>query len=430
MVGTWLQKMGERLLGSGSRRSRRLQSALAARQARMKIRPTLEALEDRLSPALAHTTYVLMHHSGATPANNYSYADDGFSPPQILEAYGLYSSSGTNNVSFNGVAGNGAGQTIAIVDAYDDPNIAGDLAAFDTEFNLPAPATFSVLNENGGTSLPAPDPTGGWETEESLDVEWAHAIAPGASIVVVEATSQSLVDLDTSVTTAANLSGVSVVSMSYGWPEASVETGEDGIYTTPSGHQGVTFLAASGDNGSPSIYPAYSPNVVAVGGTSLYVNSLNSTAPPGGSYSYQSETGWGNGSNSPNAGGSGGGISLYENEPSYQDLVQSTGMRTSPDVSFVADPNTGVAIYDSYDNPGGPWTGIGGTSVATPCMGAIMAIVNQGRVAEGSTTLNGATQTLPGLYSLPSTGSSNAFHLITSETTAATAPMPTEPTTR
>jgi hypothetical protein len=346
----------------------------------------VEALESREMPSatVATTFHVKPLTVGSSPS--------GYTPVQILEAYNFYSTSGTNNISFNGALGNGAGQTIAIVDAYNDPNIASDLAAFDAEFHLAAPPSFSVLNEKGQTtSLPAVDPSGGWEMEEALDVEWAHAIAPGASIVLVEANGPNDVDLDTAVTTAARLPGVSVISMSWAGTESSGETSQDSIFTTPSGHQGVTFVAASGDSGSPSGYPAYSPNVVSVGGTSLYLNGNNS---------YQSESTWS---------GSGGGISAYEAEPSYQLSVQSTGKRTVPDVAFDADPNTGVAIYDSYDNPSGPWTQVGGTSMAAPSWAGILAIVNQGRVAEGGTTLIGATQTLPALYSLPSSD----FHDIT-----------------
>ncbi len=179
--------------------------------------------------------------------------------------------------------------------------------------------------------------------------------------------------------------------MSWGSSEFSSETAQDSVFTTPSGHQGVTFLAATGDSGSPASYPAFSPNVVAVGGTSLYLNSNNS---------YQSESVWS---------GSGGGASLYETEPAYQRSAQTTGKRTVPDVSFDANPNTGVAIYNSYDNPSGPWTQIGGTSLCAPAWAGIVAIVDQGRVAGGGTTLNGATQTLPALYSLPG----SAFHDIT-----------------
>ena len=173
-------------------------------------------------------------------------------------------------------------------------------------------------------------------------MEWVHAMAPGAQIILVEANSQSLSDLMASVVTAANQPGVSVVSMSWGFAEgqavfAQDEALYDGDFTTPAGHQGVTFVASTGDYGTADPeYPAFSPNVVAVGGTSLYLNADNS---------YNSETGWGYFSNS--AGtliGSGGGTSLYEPEPTYQQGVQSTGFRSTPDVSFVADPGTGAWI--------------------------------------------------------------------------------------
>ena len=141
----------------------------------------------------------------------------------------------------------------------------------------------------------------------------------------------------------------------------------------------MTFVAASGDGGAPGIYPAYSPNVVAAGGTTLTLASDGT---------YESEIGWS---------GSGGGISSYEPEPAYQDGVQSTGYRTIPDVSFDADRNTGVAVYDSYDNTGGgPWNEMGGTSLAAPSWAALIAIADQGRVAMGGTTLDGPSQTLPG----------------------------------
>ncbi|HZW33685.1 MAG TPA: hypothetical protein VFF52_23390, partial [Isosphaeraceae bacterium] len=171
------------------------------------------------------------------------------------------------------------------------------------------------------------------------------------------------------------------------------ETSWDSSFQTPTGHQGVTFVAAAGDGGSPGVYPAFSPNVVAVGGTTLSLNSEGS---------YQGETAWSS---------SGGGVSSVEPEPAYQQGVQSTGFRTIPDVAFDADPSTGVAVYDSYDNTGaGPWETIGGTSLAAPSWAALIAIADQGRTAAGGTTLDGATQTLPALYALPAAD----FHDITS----------------
>ena len=338
------------------------------------FRPLVEELESRLTPSTATTNYFVRPDAqGSSPS--------GFTPVQILEAYNFFSTSGTNNISFGGVAGNGAGQTIAIVDAYNDPNIASDLAAFDTQFKLPAPASLSVLNQNGSaSSLPGTDSSGGWEMEEALDVEWAHAIAPGASIVLVEANSANTSDLNTAVMTAASLHGVSVVSMSWSGSEQGNETGQDSVFTTPSGHQGVTFLAATGDSGTPSGYPAFSPNVVAVGGTSLFLNSNNS---------YKSESAWAD---------SGGGTSEFESEPAYQDAVQTTGKRTVPDVvvrrrpehrrghlRFLRQPFRAVDANRRHER-------------GTPSWAGIMAIIDQGRVAGGGTTLDGPTQTLPGLY--------------------------------
>ncbi len=181
------------------------------------------------------------------------------------------------------------------------------------------------------------------------------------------------------------------MSNSWSGGEYSGETSYDSDFT----HAGVTFLASTGDDGSPAGYPAYSSNVVAVGGTTLNINSNNS---------YGSETAWS---------GSGGGTSVYESEPTYQDGVQSTGNRTAPDVAMDADPNTGVSVYDSYPNSDGfdePWSTVGGTSVSCPCWAGVIAIINQGRVADGGTAMTGSTQTLPGLYSLPSSD----FNQITS----------------
>ncbi len=197
--------------------------------------------------------------------------------------------------------------------------------------------------------------------EEALDVEWAHAIAPGAQIILVEANSQSLSDLMAGVATAASQPGVSVVSMSWGFAEgqavfASDEATYDSVFNVP----GVTFVASTGDYGAADPeYPAFSPNVVAVGGTSLTLNADNS---------YNSETGWGYYSDSAGAFiGSGGGISLYEPEPAYQQGVQSTGYRTTPDVSLVADPATGAWIADPYNlDPSNPFEIVGGTSLSAP----------------------------------------------------------------
>ena len=269
-----------------------------------------------------------------------------FSPAQIDSAYGV------NGISFSGVAGDGSGQTIAIADAYNDPNIMADTAAFNTRFSLPqfnvaGGPTFTVLNQNGSAgNLPGNATPGVWDIEESLDVQWAHAIAPQANIVLFEANSANESDLFDAVTTAAGYGGVCVVSMSWTEPEYSGEAVNDIIFQAASGHPGVTFLASTGDSGEPAAYPAASPDVVAVGGTTLTINSDGS---------YGGEVGWS---------GSGGGISAYESQPAYQNGnvsgISST-YRTTPDVSMDANPSSGVYVMDSYDGGGS-----GGTRLAAP----------------------------------------------------------------
>jgi subtilase family serine protease len=240
----------------------------------------------------------------------------------------------------------------------------------------------------------------GWALEESMDVEWAHAIAPGASILVVEAApsysqTQELQNLLNAVNTARNTTGVVAVSMSWGFNEMSNESSFDSYFTTPAGHEGVTFIAASGDNGFVE-YPSASPNVLAVGGTSLMLTS-------GGAYS--SETAWNS---------SGGGYSSFELEPSYQGSVQTSGSRSTPDVSFDADPNTGVEVYSTA--PGawsGSWQVVGGTSLGSPSWAGIIAIVDQGRALAGLGSLDGATQTLPALYAASASSSAaNDFNAV------------------
>ncbi len=321
----------------------------------------------------------------------------GYTPAQIRKAYGF------DKVSFGSGSstGDGSGQTIAIVDAYNDPNIVSDLAVFDKQFGLAAPTSFQIVSQTGSTTkLPKSD--AGWAGEIALDVEWAHAIAPGANILLVEASSSSLDDLMTAVKYARSAAGVSTVSLSWGgseffsWNSQGEFSGQvqyDPIFTTPAGHQGVTFIAASGDSGSSSgvLWPASSPNVLSVGGTTLSTTS---------SGAYGSETTWS---------GTTGGYSQVESEPSYQSNVQTTGARSVPDVSFNADPNTGFAVYDSLPYSGyAGWQEVGGTSAGSPQWAALIAIANQGRVAKGQGTLDGATQTLPLLYSVYPTLSSTS----------------------
>jgi hypothetical protein len=359
----------------------------------------VESVEDRLllSASFATPSFVLEGRAaiasgssrGASP--HVTPANSGpITPAQMQQAYGV------NQIAFGAVTGNGAGQTIAIVDAYNDPNIIADANSFDTQFglqqfNVSGGPTFKVLNENGGTSLPGNSAVNGWDVEESLDVEWAHSIAPEANVILFEANSSSYGDLLQAVSTAAATPGVSVVSMSWSGGEFSSEASADSVFTTPSGHQGVTFFASTGDSGSPSGYPALSPNVVAVGGTTLSIDT---------SGNYLGESAWSDG---------GGGISVFESQPSYQvGNVNGTSSthRTVPDVAMDADPATGVYVLDSYS---GGWFQVGGTSLSSPMFAGLVAIADQGRALQGESSLDGATQTLPMLYGLPQSD----FHDIT-----------------
>jgi hypothetical protein len=199
--------------------------------------------------------------------------------------------------------------------------------------------------------------------------------------------------------------------MSWGADESSSDLVNNQYFTTPTGHTGITFVASSGDSGAYGSsttrkivsYPAASPNVLAVGGTTLNVDDAGN---------YLSESGWGSGTASDDNGGSGGGISKYEKQASYQKgvVTQTSTYRAVPDVSIDGDPTSGVAVYDSWDSPDSPWMQIGGTSLGAPLWAGIIAIADQGRTLAGLTTLDGATQTLPKLYSM----SSSDFHDITS----------------
>ncbi|HUB26292.1 MAG TPA: choice-of-anchor Q domain-containing protein [Tepidisphaeraceae bacterium] len=323
-------------------------------------------------------------------ANASSTLSPPFTPSEIRTAYGL------NNVDFGSIVGNGAGQTIALIDAYNDPDIKSDANSFSTTYGLPQftvngdGPTLTVENQYGSTSdLPANSTAGGWDVEESLDVEWAHTVAPEANIILFEGNSYStdsqfIKNESIAVDTAKNMPGVSVVSMSFGIPIYSGETAYDDTFVSPASH-GVTFFASSGDSGTPNGYPADSPNVVAVGGTSLTIN---------GDGSYDTETGWY---------GSGGGISPYESQPIDQSAQAgkfSLTQRTVPDVAWLADPNTGVAVLDTFLTATA--FQVGGTSLASPMWAGMTSIVDQGRNLIGLNTLDGPTQTLPLLYSLPS----------------------------
>ena len=271
----------------------------------------------------------------------------GLNPVQIGHAYGF------DQISCYGTSSCGSGQTIAIVDAYDDPNIESDLATFSAQYGLP-----SCTTTNGcftkATPQGLPKANTNWALEESLDVEWAHAMTPGAKIILVETQDSFLSSLLSAVDYAARQPNVHQVSMSWVTSEFSGESSYDYHFNVA----GVSFIASSGDSGAGVSFPAASSYVVSVGGTTLNVQTSGKVL---------SETAWS---------GGGGGVSSYESRPSYQTGFNSNSGRGVPDVSYVADPNTGVSIYDSYGYGG--WSQAGGTSVGAPQWAAIIAIVNSG----------------------------------------------------
>ena len=292
-------------------------------------------------------------HPLFTIAGQGSNSIQGYTPAQIKRAYG-----------FDKIVNQGDGQVIAIVDAFDDPNLEADLGVFDNTFNLRACTTangcLQKISAGPGTS----DPTtlSIWAFETALDVEWAHAIAPRATILLVESATDTVDSLLAAVHIAVS-NGANVVSMSWGGNEFATElAAEDGHFAA----NHVTFFAAAGDSGHGTVYPAASPLVMSVGGTTLHLDKDGN---------YVGEKAWS---------GSGGGQSLYEPEPPYQIAYPIPNdplhMRGMPDVAYVGDPNTGVAIYDSVPLFGSSgWFETGGTSVGPPQWSALVAIANSAR---------------------------------------------------
>jgi subtilase family serine protease len=310
----------------------------------------------------------LRHGGGGPPPG-------ALTPAQVRHIYGI-----------DQISNLGSGQTIAIVDAYDDPNIFNDANVFDQAVMTTLGGSISYYRAYGASSTwltqayasgSRPPGNTGWGQEISLDVEWAHAIAPQANILLVEAASSSYSDLLAADDYAVS-QGAKVISNSWGSGEFSGETSYDSHFNV----HGVTFVLSAGDGGNQS-YPAESPYVLAVGGTTLSHDS---------NYNWTNEVGWSSG---------GGGVSGYEAKPPYQSSL-SYSNRANPDVAYDANPYTGFAVYDSYG--GYNWNYIfGGTSAGAPQWSAMIAIANQGRVAAGKTVLDGYSQTLPYIYAM-STG--------------------------
>jgi subtilase family serine protease len=310
----------------------------------------------------------------------------GLSPAAIQSVYHL---SGLTPTS-----GAGAGQVIAVVDAFHDPHARSDLNTFSSQYHYPALSACSSLSQTGACFKQV-EPASGtprvnsrWVLEESLDIEWAHAEAPAAKIVLVEASTSSLTNLFNAVV-AANKLNPTEVSLSWGGGEFSSETSFDADLA----HAGTFYTVSSGDSGHGAQYPAASPKAVAVGGTTL--NGCAGTSCAG----FTSETAWS---------GSGGGASAVEPIPGYQSgytgpvsgastIAALTGSKRGiPDVSFEANPNTGVSIFDSTSVQGqSGWFTVGGTSIGAPNWAGILAA----GAAAGKTALQGDSAIYKGGFS-------------------------------
>jgi subtilase family serine protease len=318
--------------------------------------------------ARCHAKVVTQAKTGA-PLASPSYST-GLRPVDLQSAYKLPAlpASGSTFVA--------NGQTVAIVDAYDNPNAAADLQVYRQQFGLPlcttdpaasvADATgcfFTKVNQLGQTTSP-PTANVSWGQEIDLDVEMVSATCPDCKILLVEANSNSFADLGAAVDRAAAL-GATAISNSYGGSEFRGETGT--AYNGHFNHPGIAITVSSGDNGYGTQFPAASQYVTAVGGTHLATSQTTRG---------WTETAWS---------GAGSGCSAYIARPSWQRSVGTCGNRMVADVSAVADPDTGVAVYDSYGSTGGAnWYVFGGTSVASPIVASVYALAgNAGTVALG-----------------------------------------------
>jgi subtilase family serine protease len=285
----------------------------------------------------AEADYHFADYKGRPPIHVHgsaSAAPAGLSPSQIKSLYHLPASGGRG--------------TIAIIGAYNDVSIESDLADFDKQFGLPACTTANGCFTKHLMSAKEKSESG-WAMETTLDVEWAHAIAPEAKILLVAATTPSGSNLLDAVDYAAKQKEVVAISMSWGGAEFPEETSLDSHFVSVSG---ASFFASSGDNGAGASWPAASPKVIAVGGTSLVISNKKT-----------GESAWS---------GSGGGVSAYEKEPDFQksySIPKAGGMRAVPDVAYNADPKSGYSIVRL-----GKWYVVGGTSAGAPQWAAIAAL--------------------------------------------------------
>jgi hypothetical protein len=320
------------------------------------------------SPGRDDVVRVTQEPGGATHPLQLRVLGRGPDASPLLAGAGVSGYTPAQVRSYLGLTGSGAGQTIAIVTAFDAPNVAKDLAVFNSTFGLPAPPSFRKVNQTGGTKYPPVD--GAWALEAALDVQWAHAVAPAAHILLVEATSNTVLNLMTAVSWAAAQPGVSVVSGSFGVPEYNGQRDHDARCRLTT----AVCVFASGDGGNPAKYPATGQWALGVGGTSLSLDAA------GG---FLGETAWS---------GSGGGTSLYTPRPAFQ--LSTSARRAAPDVSYGADPAKGFAVYSStpYMRQTG-WFQMGGTSAGAPQWAGILAVANQLRKDRGKPLLAAATST-------------------------------------
>ena len=287
--------------------------------------------------------YHFTNYEGRPPIHIFGQASSkpaGLNPTRVKAIYNLPASGGSG--------------IIAIIGAYDNLNIENDLNIYSQEFNL-APCTFKngclIKHALGITKADA-----NWSLETALDVEWAHALAPNAKILLVEAKTPSGQNFMDAIDYARKQPGVVAISMSWGGAEFPEEVNLDEYFKSANGK--ITFFASSGDSGTGASWPAASPNVVAVGGTTV---SLTATGK------LIAESAWT---------GSGGGLSDYELEPSYQlkyAVSKANGRRAIPDVSYIADPHSGFSVYCSSGQLKG-WYVLGGTSAGAPQWAAIKAL--------------------------------------------------------
>jgi len=294
-------------------------------------------------PLTSRAAYHFANYEGRPPIHVFKAGTGkplGLNPSQVKKIYNLPATGGSG--------------TIAIIGAYDNASLENDLKIFDTQFNLPV-----CTSKTGCFTKHMMGKTGSdvnWSLETAMDVEWAHAIAPGAKILLVEAITPSAKNFMEAIDYARKQPGVVAISMSWGGAEFPEEVNLDSHFTSQNNK--ITFFASAGDSGTEANWPAASPNVVAVGGTSASLSDRGNLL---------AETAWE---------GSGGGLSNFEAEPNYQikyAVSKANGRRAIPDVSYIADPHTGFSVYSSNKSLRG-WYVLGGTSAGAPQWAAIKAL--------------------------------------------------------